>query len=253
MAFDFATTLEDLDAVPESFRGLYVKKDEGGFNLHPDFTSHIGGLTSALDKERKTVKTINLSLEAWKKLNFGATPEEVTAKFNELTEAATKGKEGATNWEKMKSDLERGHQTALTSKDQEVGVMRTTLERHLVDNVAITALTEAKGSPALLLPHVRTQVRVIKDGDAYIVRVVDKDGDPRGDGKGGFMTITDLVKEMRSSTDFGRAFEASGASGSGKPPVQKAPPAGGAGRDASEMTPVQKIALGLQKGQVSHG
>lgn len=252
MSFEFAPTLDALDNVPEGFRGLYVKGDTGGFSIHPDFTAHIGGLTSALDKERKNAKVVNQQLQSWQKLNLGATPEELQTKFQELTEAATKGKEGATNWEKMKADLEKGHTLALSTKDKAVDTMRTTLERHLIDNVAITALTDAKGSAALLLPHVRTQVKVIQDGENYIVRVVDKDGDPRGDGKGGYMSIKDLVAEMKTSTDFGRAFEASGHTGSGKPPASsKSGKEGGAGRDTNDLSPIQKISLGLSKGQVS--
>lgn len=249
--FEFSATVATLDDVPENFRGLYVKADGSDvFTLHEDFKGHIGGLTSALDKERKNVKTIQSKLDAWHKLNLGATPEELQTKFQELTEAATKGKEGATNWDKMKTDLERGHIQALSAKDLEVGKMRTTLEKHLIDNVAITALTDAKGAPALLLPHVRAQVKVVTDSDGnYIVRVVDKDGDPRGDGKGGFMTIGDLIAEMKTSKEFGRAFESSGTTGSGKPPGSSKNGGGGARSDA-ELNPTQKIALGLSKGQV---
>ncbi len=240
--FEFASKLDSLDAVPDGFRGLYAKGDDGSFIIHSDFSAHVGGLTSALDKERKNNKVSGKSLADWLKL--GESPDVVATKLTELTDAATKGAEGRTNWDKMRADLEAGHKVALLAKDREVGTMRGTLERHLVDNVAITALTDVKGSPALLLPHVRSQVKVFADGDNYIVRVVDKDGDPRGDGKGGYMTIKDLVAEMRASADFGRAFEASGSTGGGKQPgSSKSQHVGGTG--SASLSPVQKIALGL--------
>lgn len=251
--FDFMTTLETLDGVPQNYQALYTKGDDGKFAIDPVLAKKldVSGLTTALDKERKANKVATSQLDAWKKLNYGATPEEVATKFTELQEAATKGAEGKTNWDKMKADLDAGHAKVLVTKDGEISAMRTTVEKHLVDNVAITALTEAKGSAALLLPHVRSQVKVFEEKGEYIVRVVDKDGDPRGDGRGGFMTIKDLILEMKSSQEFGRAFEATGTSGSGKQPgSSKTGKEGGAGRDASELNPTQKIALGLQKGQL---
>ncbi len=247
MAFEFAQTLDSLDAVPEGFRGLYVKGDNG-YTIHADFTAHTHGLTSALDKERKNVKAANTALAAWKAL--GETPEAVTTKITELTEQVSKKGEGAANFEKMKADLERGHQAALADKDKKVGAMQATLNEYLIDNAAMAAVTEAKGAAALLLPIIRSNAKVVEENGKYIVRILDKDGDARGDGKGGFMTIVDFVAELKTSKDYGRAFEASGQTGGGKPPASSKTGTG-AGRDTSgELSPVQKIALGLGKGQL---
>lgn len=71
----------------------------------------------------------------------------------------------------------------------------------------------------LLLPHVRTHTRVKEVDGKFYVEVIDKDGNARiADGKGTPMTIQGLVAEMRGSDTFGRAFEGSGNSGSGKQP-----------------------------------
>lgn len=244
MAFNFPKTIAAVEEVPEQFRGMYSAVDGGqGLAIHSDFLEHTAGLSSALDKERKNVKNLNTMINSWKAL--GDSPETIQTKLRELEEQITSGKNGSANWDKMKKDLEDGHRKLLTQKDEEVGAMRKTLQEHLVDNQAISAVAELKGVPELLLPHIRTSCKVIQENGNYVVRVVDKDGDPRGDGKGGFMTIKDLVAEMRTSSVFGRAFEASNTTGGGKPPDSKG--AGSAQKEQSEMSPTQKIAAGLRK------
>lgn len=257
MKFDWQTNLAAIDTdtdtsaiVPDVYRSLYTNSD-GKFILEDGVRKKLGdvtGLSSALDKERKNAKTAREMIAKWEAL--GETPEAIQTKLAELTEAATKG--GQANFDKLKQDLEKGHLKALEVKDGEVGAMRKTVEKYLVENAAITAITDAKGVPELLLPHVQKNVKVIAEGDGYVVRVVDADGDPRGDGKGGFMTISHLVEEMKASTVFGRAFEATGGSGGGKPPGSGGKGAGGGRQtDPNKMSSMDKIAAGLAKGQMS--
>lgn len=244
MPFEFKPTLESLDGVPQQFQGLYVANEGStGFTFHPDFKTHVHGLTTALDKERKAAKDLKTQIQQW--VALGETPEAVQTRIQELTEASTKAGEGKTNWEKLKGDLEAGHKKALATKDQEMLAMRATVERYLVDNEATSALAEAKGSVQLLLPHVKSSVKVMEENGQYVVRVVDKDGDPRGDGKGGFMTIKDLVGEMKASDVFGRAFESSGNTGGGKPPHTGGKPGAQRQQAREDMSPIDKIKAGL--------
>ncbi len=242
MPFEFKPTLETLDGVPQNFQGLYTANEGGsGYTFHPDFKAHVHGLTSALDKERKTAKEIKAVLAGWTAL--GEKPEDVKAKLEELTEAAAKAGDSGKALDKLKADLEQGYSKKLTAKDAEVTAMRATVERYLVDNEATTALAEAKGAVQLLLPHVKSNVRVIEENGQYVVRVVDKDGDPRGDGKGGFMSIKDLIAEMKASETYGRAFESSGTTGGGKPSGGGKPVASKQNRD--DMSSIDKIKAGL--------
>jgi hypothetical protein len=242
MAFEFEPTLESLDGVPQQFQGLYIATNEGnGFIHHPQFKAHIHGLTSALDKERKTAKERATALAAWSAL--GERPEDVRIKLDELAEAVAKAGDSSKALERLRADLEQGYGKKLNAKDQEVAAMRATVERYLVDNEATTALVEAKGAVQLLLPHVKASARVIEENGHYVVRVVDKDGDPRGDGKGGFMSIKDLIAEMKASESFGRAFDGSGTTGGGRPSGGGKPVAGR--MDRSEMSPIDKIKAGL--------
>jgi hypothetical protein len=242
MPFEFQPTLETLDEVPQNYRALY-SQGESGFTLDGVLAKKldVSGLTSALDKERKNVKTLNGLVASFK--NLGETPEAVQQKLQELQEAATSTKEGKANWDKMKADLEAGHKRALDASGQQILGMKRTLESHLIDAEAVKEIAEAKGSSQLLLPHIRSQVKVIEEGGKYVVRIVDAEGDPRGDSKGGFMTIKDLVAEMKTSDSYSRAFDATGTGGSGKQP-------GNGGKPNNQQQPttaMDKIRAGLAK------
>ena len=95
--------------------------------------------------------------------------------------------------------------------------MKGTLESYLVDAAATEAIAAAKGIPQLLLPHVKSAVKVIEEDGKYQVRVVGPDGSPRMNAKGEFLGIKDYVSEMRESEVFSRAFEGTGTTGSGTP------------------------------------
>ena len=97
----------------------------------------------------------------------------------------------------------------------ELKAMMGSLEAHLIDAEAAQAVAAMDGSRLLLLPHIRSRVKVVNDVGKYAVRVVDSEGDPRGNGSGGFMTIKDFVAELKSKSDFAGAFKPSGNTGSG--------------------------------------
>src|SRR5690606_7438402 len=119
--------------------------------------------------------------------------------------------------------------------------------RLLIDAEATSALAEAKGSVDLLLPHIRNAARVVEREDgSFGVEIASKEGGPRVNGSGQNMTIKELVQEMRQSEVFGRAFDASGQSGTGKVPGAT----GGTGAlKRSQMTPDQKAEYLNKHGQ----
>ena len=91
------------------------------------------------------------------------------------------------------------------------------------------------------MPHIKSQTRVFKDENGeYTVRVVDGQGDARSDGRGGWMSVRDLVAEMK--TTFPMAFESTAPSGTGAKSNQteRRP-----GVKSQDMSSVQKIAAGL--------
>jgi len=254
MEFDFNTNqqVESLDKVPEQFRGAYVENTEsedGGYVINPTvkpLTDAVAGLNNALTKARKEAKGRKsvTPAEVLEPLGFDSV-ESVQETLNNLKEQVEKAGEGKINLDKMKADMQKGFDKQLAQKDEQLQGMSQSLQRYLVEKEAVNAITQAKGVSDLLLPTVRSQAKVIQEGDDFVVRVVDSDGEARGDGKGGFMSVADLVTELKSSPTFGRAFESEAPRGGGTPPGGQRPavPNGGQQR---ELSSTEKIAAGLR-------
>jgi hypothetical protein len=258
MDFTFGenTTVADINKVPEQFRGLYTQ-GEGGFVLQDSYkgvVTAVDGLNKSLkaarrdaDEQRKSRPDVTAYSAIGQLLGLeGDEAHNADALKGAVEKALAESKDGKVNWDKMKQSLEQGYKKQLGDKDGELQTMNKTLQKYLVTNTAISAIAANKGVPELLLPHITAQTKVIKEGDDYVVRVVDAAGDPRGNASGGFMTVEDLVKEMKSSTVFGRAFESEAKSGNGTPPgsgrQQNAPKQG-------ELSANEKIARGLANRQ----
>lgn len=236
-------TVDDLDGVDEGLRGFYVEKD-GKYQLDVAGVEDTGGLKSALQKERASRSELEKQTKAWASL--GKSPEEIAELVKAAEQAETTKAEKAGEWDKLKAQMNDSHAKAIADKDNEIGNMRKALETHLVDAQATAAIAAAKGVPELLLPHVKSHVKVSDENGNYTVAVVDAKGDPRVNGKGEPLTIADLVEEMKQSEIFGRAFEGSGHSGSGKLPSNAG---GGTTTKRSQMTASDKADFIEKHGQ----
>jgi len=204
--------VDSLEAVPETVRSLYVQNGDK-FKLDVSGIEDTTGLKSALDKERKAAKEAASQAAAWSKL--GKSPEEIQALVDAQAQAEAEKLTKAGEWDKLRAQMNEKHQQELAAVNGKVTAKDQALSKYLVDAAATSAIASAKGVPELLLPHVRGAVKVIEDNGEYAVRVVDASGNPRVNGKGEFLTISDLVIEMKQSEVLGRAFEGSGATGSG--------------------------------------
>lgn len=221
MEWDFNANAEidedTLGRAPEGFRGAYEKGDDGKFRIgegYKPFVEAITGLNGALGNERKTTKTLKSQKDISEQLralgDFNSI-DDVKAHIDQMAE--TIASQSKVDPAKLKADIQATFDKDLAKKDGELDAMRGTLNRYMVDSAAIAALAEAKGNSKLLMPLIREQVELAQDGDDYVVRVKDGQGSWRGDGKGGYMTISDLVAEMRASSDYGAAFESDNAGG----------------------------------------
>lgn len=207
-----AMTVESIDAIPEEQRGLY-KEANGKFVLDVDGYEDPVGLKTALQKEREAAKQASKQAQAWAAL--GKSPEEIQALVEAQAQAERDKLSKNGEWDKLRDQMVQQHKSELAKKDEAISSREAALHKHLVDASAVAALAAAKGSAALLLPHVRAAVKVVEEGGEYVVRVLDKSGNPRVNGKGEFLSIEDLVSEMRQSDEFGRAFDATGTTGGG--------------------------------------
>lgn len=92
------------------------------------------------------------------------------------------------------------------------------LQDAIVNSRIVEAISKEKGNIALLIPHVRQHVNMVKNGHGkWIPEVVSDKGDPRiGDAQGTPMTVEQFVQEMKTKEDFAAAFPGANASGTGK-------------------------------------
>jgi len=254
MDFDFNDNVqvESLDKVPEQFRGAYVENTEGedgGFVINPavkPLTDAVAGLNGALAKARKEAKgrKVITPEEVLEPTGFKSV-EEISSTIDTLKEQLEKASEGKVDPQKIKAELQKTFDLELQKKDQSLETMAGSLHRYLVEREAVQAISQQKGVTDLLLPHIKSQAKVIQEGDDFVVRIVDADGDARGDGKGGFMSVADLVVELKAHPSFGRAFESETPRGSGTPPGGQPPRVPNQG--GRELTATEKIAAGLRK------
>lgn len=206
--------VDSLEAVDEPLRALY-EPDGDKFKLKLEGVDTLTqeAVSAATRKANKEAIDERKKRQAWDRL--GKTPEEIAElleaqEARALTEAEKKGE-----WDKLKTQMNTAHETALKAKDETIGAMRRRLEAELVDAKATAAIAAAKGVPELLLPIVQ---RFVKVDDDFNVQVVDAKGDPRVNGKGEPLSISDLIVEMKATELYGRAFDGSGHTGSGTQP-----------------------------------
>jgi len=238
--FDFPLTVKSIDEVPEEYRILYELNDDGeGATLIASLKQRIEGVgpagQRALQEERKARAAAEKAAKAWKEAAGVETPEELTAKFEEiesewqqkLEEAqATKGGDKDEDLNKrlqqVRSEVEREWSKKLDREiaerkkaEEERDQMFKDMQRNMLEREAMEAIAAHKGKPTLLRREVMAQLKLAKTDAGWKVRVVDEDGDERYDGDGKPMTVHNLVALMRQSDDYAAAFEGDGATGSG--------------------------------------
>ena len=192
---------------------------------------NVKGLKSSLQKERSRGDT------------GSKLADELQAKFKDIDpvkarEALDKMKE-LEDWdpEKKLAEAKSQFEASLTSKfgkDKEVLVTKHSadmealnkkystvsgqLRTSIVDAEAIRAISEAKGATELLLPIVRSAVRMVEQEDGTFKPAIMDGEQPRLSPKSGstdWMSIAEYIEELRQTDAYARAFDGSGASGSG--------------------------------------
>ncbi|KWT70760.1 Phage protein [Hyphomicrobium sulfonivorans] len=246
--------IDTVDGLPDAVKEHYKQGDDGKFVLTVEAVNgfsleDVTGLKNALGKERSTREALEKATAKFKDLDPDKA-REALAKMAELSEIDPQkeaDKLAQAKVDAIKAQLLESHGKDLKTRDDTLSAYRTQIEKLLIDSAATSALADAKGSIDLLLPHIRNAARVVEKDGAFAVEIVKPDGSPKVNGKGDNMSITELVAEMRQSDVFGRAFEASGHSGTGKGPSNGT---GGTGQlKRSQMTNKQKADYIAEHGQ----
>jgi len=251
MPFEWQPELEKLDEVPETYRGLYAKKDgaEGEapkFTLDGDLAKRLdtSALANTLKKERDIGKELKNQLAGFTKL--GKAPEDVERQLADLRAElaeARKGKEGAEAWEKQRTTLESNHTKTLGEKDAEVKRLTSVLHTRIAESAVRDALVKNEGAVDLLLPIVAPNVTLVEEDGEFLVRITDEKGNPRDSKSGSPMTVEEYVLELKKDPRFARAFKGTGSSGGGTPPGTNS----GGIPGSTKLTPLDRISKGLKK------
>lgn len=273
MDFDFEAnaSVDSIEGVPEKYQGLYVESDDGKYVIADQFKGVVAdyvGTAKALAGARQEKKKASdesaqrrLSLKAVEdfatSLGLEVGDEGVTtaleAFIKDLQEQVKGGKQVKIDLDKIKADFDKRLNETVAAKDKEIGERDAALSKHLVSNVATAALAKHKGSVELLLPHVQSHAEVVRDDNGeYSVRVKDAEGSHRMNGSGGWMSIDELVAEMKTKDAFARAFESEVPGGTGSKPGSMQRPAPRQNQNR-ELSPTEKIREGLKKGQFQSG
>lgn len=269
--FDFVNneTVADIEKVPEDFRNLYVQ-DGDSWKLNRDDDT-IGGAISALLGQGKALGTSRNEVRFLKgKLEnaaptdlsplstYGSTPEEIAEGVSEAIKTAGKGKGEELDRQitKIKADLTTAHQKELDGKEGRIKTLASQLDHVLRTGAVMGELASAGAvNPKVLAPSVLDHVKVFEDETTgeFNVQVVDAQGDPRmSHVSGEFMSIKELVSEMKGDNEFKPFFKSEAPSGGGTP-ARRTPVRVPGKRDTSDMSPTEKIDAGLKKGQHRDG
>lgn len=270
------STIADINGVPEKYRGLYAAGDgdnEGKFILTPAALGIVADLLGnqetllGVRNDKKKVTDENaerrlaskaieefaqsVGLEVGDEGHLAA----LTTFVDDLQGQVKGGKEIKINMEKVNTEADRRVAAVTSAKDGELTEMRAALSKHLISDAATRALAHHKGHVDLLLPHVLASCNMHRlDNGDYGVVVLDAQGDARLNSAGGFMGVNDLVAEMKTQEAYGRAFDSESAAGAGTTPgsLSRSNMRQGT-QNSADLSPIQKIALGLKKGQAVDG
>lgn len=254
MALKARITAAEYQALAEALRKEYKADGDAfiidvvaaeGYDLQ-----NIAGLTSALSKLKGENSAQKAQLKAFEVDGEALDPVAAAKALKRVTELEALDPKKLAE-EQVKSALEQakvGFQKELGAVKARAELLEGNLRGVMVDQVATAALAAKGGNVKLLLPHVRSALKMVEEDGKFKVKVLGADGNPRivvANGSAVDMTIEDLVGEMAGSQDFGAAFSAKGAPGPGGKPSDGsgAPPGSARVVRASDSVALQGASL----------
>lgn len=231
--------IDSLDAVPDKYKGLYVQNAEskkfeiaeGARDLVSDYVginkslATTKGQLAAANTESASRRVTKDAVAEYAKslgvenVNADNPLETLQAHVQTLLDTNKAGKEIKVNMDRVKSEAETRIAAINTASEAKEKKMLGTLHKYLIGQSTAQALAAEKGNVEVLQPHIERYARVVQDGDNYEVRIVDADGvTPRSNGAGGFLTLHELVKEMKGNKVFAANFESETPAGNGARP-----------------------------------
>lgn len=147
----------------------------------------------------------------------GVDPEEFKRLKTAAEEAERKKAAAEGDFKSLEAQLVSKYEKQIEQERAEKSRYASAMEQHLIDAAIATELAKHSDTPRLLMPHLKSQVKVLEADGQFHARVVDAQGTVRiGKGQGSSpMSIAELVEEMKSIPEYAPAFRGSGSSGGG--------------------------------------
>jgi len=249
MALKAMLSKEEYDGLSDELKGYYVGK-EGKFVLDVVKTDGIGledvsGLKSTVEKLRQSEKSLQIELKTAEDALKTAqiSHKEFTTKYDgidaDTARSALDKIDEIKNWDgetkvreavqvaeqrieqKMQTKLNEvvaQHATIVDGLQNEIADSQSQLQEAIVTSKIIEAISKEGGNVDVLMPHVKNQVKMVKDGHGkWKPEVIKADGTPRiGDSAGNDMTVLQLVGEMKTQETFAGCFLGANSTGTGK-------------------------------------
>lgn len=213
--------LDTLDGLDENLHQFYEEKD-GKFTLKVEGADDNTELKGALDKERTARKNLEKQLK-----------EANDAKSKQEMEKAEK----SNDIEAVKAQLIEAHNKEKEALTGDLNKYKGLYQQTAIDNTALDAITKEGGINELLMPVVKSHVRLSDDGQ---VQVVDAKGTLLVNKDGSNQTVGDFVQGLKENPTYAGAFQGSKHSGGGMPTGETA------GGSQGEVSALDDIKAGLQ-------
>jgi hypothetical protein len=152
-----------------------------------------------LEKQLKQYKSVDL--DYYKQLEqelSGIKESEKLRQEKEAEEIARKNGE----WETQKKSLIDTYQVQLNEKEERLGKMNASIQKHLLDAEITKTILSADGNLDILKPHVLQHLSVVDEDGDFVVRVKDKDGNVRINNDGEPMSTIELLEEFKAMPAF---------------------------------------------------
>jgi len=217
--------------VPADFRFAYTKGDGGTYKLNDQYAAAaklIDGRGRTLKQAKATNQSVGLeskqrreTLEKWAAETGFESPEAAKEAIAAMQEKINS--KSAIKPEEVRAAIEKEFTGKLEASEKKAEAMFSTLEKHLRDKDALSAIAEHKGNAKLLMPLILAQTKVVQDEDTgeYFTAVLNAKGEVRAGADGGPLSISKLVAEMKEDKDLASAFEGSQKNGGGTDPKQQ--------------------------------
>lgn len=188
--------IDTVDGLDASIASLYDKTEGGKYRLKVEGIEDTSGLKKKVDE-----------LLNEKKAAAKARQEAEEAAARAAEEAARKTGDVSA----LEKSWQEKYAKGIGEKDSELAALRGSLNKMLVDNVAVSLANElaVQGSAALLIPHIKARLEVDTSGGEPKTIVIGPDG------KRSALTVEELKAEFAANQAFAPVLAGSKATGGG--------------------------------------